>query len=979
MTTCPSDQSLKRLGTVAMSDAEFAAMEKHVEQCGGCQAILERLARNASEVETALPLRLAEPIQTPALDGFVVEHELGRGSMGVVYRAWQPDLARHVAIKFLKRAASAQQRARWLREAQALSRVRNRGIVQIYEIGESEGWLYLVLELIRGGSLKDRLANPLPPSVAARFAETMTRAMAEVHKAGLLHLDLKPSNVLLDGPADAPWEEITPLIGDFGIARLQDDPIVRDVGARSVEGTPSYMAPEQIEPQRGPVGPPADVYAVGATLYHVLTGRPPFLAATVKETLDEVCQRDPVPPRQLVASIPRDLETICLKCLQKSPKDRYASAAALADDLRRFLEGEPVKARPLGPLGRAWLWCRRKPGIATLAAVLLLSLVGGFAGVSMEWRNAEAARKIALANAAETEDLLLELIQSHPVDPGHGASSDATIIDSLHKAEAHCRALLQKNPSERKLRIALTDVYKRLGSLYGQRGQTSEAEASYRQAQALWEPLATDDAGDPDCRYWLAMSTSWAADLNSAPHFQSLQRAEGILQKLADEQAANFDVLQRIWITRSEMLAFMGIRSGRQLCLGLLEGNRNDLEQRVRQKPADRPLRKRLALCYFLLGELSAQNGWASQAATSWRKSYESYQALAHENPDDLLDKISLAISCSRLIQDGPSDPYYVEAVPLLEQADARLKSLTRELPAQRWLVDLLLKNYCCLAQCHVKAGQAAKAVEASNDCLKLIATPLDKEGLELRVVLEHVRNLTDIAYHLRDAGQTDAARKVARQAAAICSELARDPSPDVGFFHDFGVALAGSSALANQLGETALALQQAELCQRAYEEWLRRAPVGQRHDDVLGGASMRIGKAHWSAGHRDKALAALRESAAIYKRIFERDPSNHVSRVALSQSYDRLVFYASRAGELRLAADTISERTRLWPTDATQQAQSAEDFETLAEQVATRNGGHLSREDRAERDDYLAESRRLRPSAKAPASHPHQDLSTQR
>jgi tetratricopeptide (TPR) repeat protein len=333
------------------------------------------------------------------------------------------------------------------------------------------------------------------------------------------------------------------------------------------------------------------------------------------------------------------------------------------------------------------------------------------------------------------------------------------------------------------------------------------------------------------------------------------------------------------------------------------------------------------------------------------------------------LNKVSLAISCCRLIRERPSDPYYLEAVTLLGQANARLKSLARELPTHGWLRDMLLKDDCCLALCHVKAGQPSKAVEASNDCLNLIATPLNREGLELGTVLEHLKTLEGVAHRLREAGQTDAARKVTRQVAALCSELARDPSPDVGLFHDLGDVAVNCSGLASQLGEPALALQQAELGRRAYEEWLRRTPDGQRRHDVLGVAWMRIGKAQWSAGHYESALTALRESAANYKRIFEQDPSERLQRVCLSQAYDRLVFYGSRAGDLRLAADAILSRTKLWPNDAQQQAQSAEDFQTLAKEVTARAHGPLSRQDQAEREHYLAEAKRIRLEAAMPSS----------
>jgi tetratricopeptide (TPR) repeat protein len=903
--------------------------------------------------------------------------EVGRGGMGIVYRARERVLGRTVAIKRVRGAAFADDDLiqRSLNEAKAVSRLNHPNIVQIYRVNDCGEEPFIALEFVEGPTLAERIGGtPLAPRSAGMIVAAIARAIQHAHEHGIVHRDIKAANILLSGPPDNPVPKVT----DFGAAR--ELALADDAPRTRFLGTPSYIAPEQVESRFGPVCERTDVYGIGTVLYEALTGRPPFRADSIGETLRQVTETEPVSPRLLNPAVPPDLETVCLKCLHKQPWRRYDSAAALADDLERFLLGKPILARPVGPATRAWMLCRRKPGLASLVAVLLLSLMGGIAGITLQWRRAETERKTALANAAEAHDLLIELIQSHPVVPGRGASSDATIIESLQKAEAHCRASLQKDPDNRKLRIALTDVYQRLGSLYLQRGQAQLAEASLRQAQDLWEPLASEDAGDAECRYWLALTMSKTAFDMSPQFFQSEERAEGILQKLADEQPRNFEVLHNIWTIRNQMANSLDGKFGRERWLTPLEESRNELERRVRRNPADRPTRKRLALRYVLLGELSTWNEWTSQAATSWRKSYECYRALAHERPDDFLDTVSLAMCCSRLIQGGPSDPYYLEALSLLEQADRRLKSLTQEMPAHGWLRDLLLKNYCCLALCHIKAGQASKAIEASNNCLNMIATRVDKEGLEFGALLQHAQTLMGVAHRLRQAGQTDAARTVTRQVAALCSELARDPWPDVGFFHDLGKALDGSAALANQLGESALSLQQAKLCRRACEEWLRHSPEGQRHEEALGDPCMRIGKAHWSAGRQDQALAAFRESAAIFKRAFEREPSNPIFRTVLSQAYDRLVFYGSRAGELRLAADAILERTRLWPGDAKQQAQSAEDFETLAEQVATRRKGQLSIEDRAERDRYLAKSRKFRQAAEeARRRMPHDDLRVER
>ncbi len=300
-------------------------------RCADCQSVLERLAADASACEDREPERLAAPEHPPTIPGFVIERELGRGGMGVVYQAWQPQLARRVAIKVVSASAliGAEDRRRWLREAQAIGRVRHRNVVQLHEAGEQDGCLYLVLDLIAGGSLADRVTGPLPARVAVELMATVARAVDQIHRAGMLHLDIKPSNILLDGPPDGPWDQVTPMIADFGIARAGDDPGATATGPIGVRGTPSFMAPEQIAGDRAAIGPRSDVFALGATLYSLLTGRPPFQAASVIETLDLVRTREPAPLRTLVPGLPRDLETIALTCLRKDPRRRYASAARL--------------------------------------------------------------------------------------------------------------------------------------------------------------------------------------------------------------------------------------------------------------------------------------------------------------------------------------------------------------------------------------------------------------------------------------------------------------------------------------------------------------------------------------------------------------------------------------------------------------------------------------------------------------------------
>ena len=314
----------------------------------------------------------------PAIAGYEILGELGRGGMGVVYRARQVRLNRPCVLKMILAGAhaSAEATVRFLAEAEAVARLQHPNIVQIHHIGEADGLPYFELEYVPGGQPGRRLdGTPWPARRAAELVEPLARGVAEAHRLGIVHRDLKPANILL--AADG-----TPKLTDFGLAKslASDSGLTR---TDSIMGSPSYMAPEQAEGKTKQVGPLADVYALGAILYELLTGGPPFRGTTVLETLEQVKNAEPVPPSRLVPGLPRDVETIALKCLQKEPAKRYDSAAALAEDLRRFLGGEPIVARPVPIWERGWRWCRRNP----LAAESLAGAAGIFltAFVLVSW------------------------------------------------------------------------------------------------------------------------------------------------------------------------------------------------------------------------------------------------------------------------------------------------------------------------------------------------------------------------------------------------------------------------------------------------------------------------------------------------------------------------------------------------------------------------------------------------------------------
>jgi serine/threonine protein kinase len=441
---------------------------------------------------------------------------IGRGGMGEVYKARRIGSGRIVALKRIHPERQTWQKdlARFRRETEAATRLDHPNIVRVYEVGEHDGQPYLALECVPGGNLAERLAEaPLQPVVAAGLVEKLARAIDYAHKQGIVHRDLKPANILLESVAHKPEEAASdlvslaassglcatgyglPKITDFGLAKRLD-PAVEAALTRTGDavGTPAYMAPEQTRGQTGNVGAAADIYALGAVLYEALTGRPAFRGATVMDTLDLVRTQEPVPPSCLQPKVPRDLETICLKCLEKEPARRYSDAQTLAEDLRRFLAGERIHARPVSRVEHGWRWCRRRPVIAGLLAALVLVGLVGLTGVIWQWRRAEENACTARAKEAQSDrnlheaqdalgDVAISGLWQLRTRPGVLAYR-RNQIEQLLK---HERRLLDQQPDNFKLQTQTAMVLGLQGIYLWDTGHPREACTAYRESSSLFE------------------------------------------------------------------------------------------------------------------------------------------------------------------------------------------------------------------------------------------------------------------------------------------------------------------------------------------------------------------------------------------------------------------------------------------------------------------------------------------------------------
>ncbi len=563
----PTDASVKRLEgeepTASTSSERQQAIDEWIaELLDDSREEAALSATTEGEKSTSPPdaapapesLEDAAEEELPAIPGYEVVELLGRGGMGYVYKARQIDLKRLVALKLIRsgKHAGRSERARFRSEAEAAARLQHPAIVQIHDVGEHEGCPYLCLEYVDGGSLEKKIGGtPQPPLWAAQLIEMLARAVHYAHEHGIVHRDLKPGNVLLA-------DDGMPKIADFGLAKLVDaDAVQAQTQTGAILGTASYMAPEQASGEIRAIARETDVYALGAILYELLTGRPPFKGGSMMETLEQVRTREPVSPTQLQPKVHRDLETICLKCLRKEPPRRYRTAEELADDLKRFVNREPILARPVGLIERTWRWCRRRPLVAGLVGTLILVLAGGLAGITWQWLRAETETKRNKDNLELALEALEEVYLQVASDRLPRAQELSQADRELLRRVLHFyQAFADRNSETPTVLDQTVSAHVRVGSIQGMLGNTKEAEAAYRRALDLLAQAPAVADWRMTIQIWIDLGGLYVMTNRAAEAKQPYDQVQAILEGLRDEEKVGPDYREGL----AELFQSRGLR-----------------------------------------------------------------------------------------------------------------------------------------------------------------------------------------------------------------------------------------------------------------------------------------------------------------------------------------------------------------------------------------------------------------------------------
>mgnify|MGYP000869570661 CR=1 FL=1 len=813
---------------------------------------------------------LATGAKVRYLGDYEVLRELGRGGMGVVYEARQVSLNRPVALKLIKAGLLADdaELRRFQNEAESVALLDHPGIVAAYEVGEHEGQQYLAMQLVLGKGLDSLLGRYRDdPRAAAGLVAEAAEAVAHAHSRGILHRDLKPANVLVDAQGH-------PHITDFGLAkRLEADLEMTASGA--ILGTPAYMAPEQATGRRGGITTATDIYGLGSVLYALLTGRAPFGGETVVETLDALRTRAPDPPTRLNTRAPRDLETICLKCLEKDHRRRYASAQALADDLRAWLDSRPIAARRVGPTERAWLWCKRRPAVAALMALAAVAMVGGtIATIAVQARANRALRaknqELTVAYGREAKANADLAAANARVEERYTLAMDA--IKTFHTGVSE--DFLLKEPKFQALRDRLLNsaggFYQKLGAVLEAGGDTGSKQAmlgSNFELAELDEKLGRRDEALALHRHVLAEREALASRPGAPPRLKleasrSMRALIALLNKTGQKDQVPPLVARAVGFA----------------------------ERLVEERPDDPDAQEALALALSAQGDqLKNLDFRRDEAEKLFCRGLAIAQAITRDHPDEARYLAVESVPLSYLSFLRRDEGKYEEAVRLYQQVlDLAQRQLDQK-PADVKLRSELAAHQTTMSAWNADAQHLDRAVEFARSAVKtwrdLVADQPAVTGHRQSLAA----SLYSLGLALTHSGRAADAEFVLREAIAIQAALAHE---DPGL-RALQTAITDFHA---SLGYVLLELRRPGDAEAEYREALRlqtelavEDPDDPELRDSLALSHFNLGRTLVAQDKTAEAEAAYREAIPILEKLVSDRPGIAVYRGRLAMVH-RLV-----------------------------------------------------------------------------------------
>lgn len=889
---------LAQFPEVAADLRDYFACRDYVEPLTAPLRSAAAVVREAVAASGATPGEVTDELPMPAaLGNYVLLGEVGRGGMGVVYKAQQQRPRRLVAVKVLRAGAlaSAAEIERFRHEAEVVAHLDHPNIVPLYEVGEVPGgaagapMTFFAMKFVDGGSLAERLTDfRAVPAAAAELVAVLAQAVHHAHQRGILHRDLKPANVLLSSEwrRDEWRRKSSPLtadlarglsITDFGLAKRLDGTAATQSGV--LVGTPCYMAPELAVGGRGIATTATDVYGLGAILYALLSGRPPFQADTVFETLAQVRDREPIPLRSLNPVVAADLETVCRKCLAKEPGQRYDSAQALADDLGRYLRAEPIQARRTGAVEKLRRWCRRKPVLAGLWAALGLSVVSGLGLVLWQWRRAEAFATQAAehADAAQlqrtraeanyrlarqaVDELLMQVSERMLRDtPGAQLARRELLLAALRYYET----FLRENANDAKLRLEMAVALARVGSIQSDIGSKTGALKAYERSCDLYRALLAEQPGHGQLRADLARIDNRIGLLlvqtGQPAAADAYHRARTALTELCkarpDDMELQYD-LAAVLANLANWYRSCGSMPEARACL---EENRDLLQRLVRLRPDESRFRAGLSGSFVNLGAFLLTSGEPAKALESYQAARDLLEKAVAEKPRDPDLQIRLARVCiqigSQLRTTGSLDA----SLATLQRSQDLIGALARNDPSRTEYQGDLASSHREFGHSLLKLGQRDQA-------------------------LEHYRKSRDLLQPIADRGDGE---------LELRNELAKS-------WFDMGTV---------QKREEAVRSFQASLGLR--RQLVTEHPNHANWEADLGLTAYNLGITLWNLGQRPEAVAALRDAVVHQRLASSQAPREGRYRRELISSLRVLAELHREQGQSEEAAAVTAEREKI-------------------------------------------------------------------